>query len=135
MPDSEPSNRLAWKATIRELLGRAVVIAWVIATLQLSPYWWSALVVAPFIHRLFDRFFCSTASILDHAANFVADLATFIISAAYVVMATILFGRYFHTWYGWVGGFTLGLVLAQGYGVLWPRRWLAEGIRGRWMFR
>jgi hypothetical protein len=87
---------------------------------------------APFVHKAYDRSSCYDNRIQNPHANFVADVITFAISFAYIAMATVLFGRRFGSWYGWVSGLAVGLFFAQGLGVLWPRRWYSDEMESRW---
>jgi len=70
-------------------------------------------------------------SLLTVQADFLrlfADLISHAIYLAYLTYCIVGFGHHIGSWYGWVIGIAVGLVVVQILGLLWPRRWHIEVI-------
>jgi len=116
-----------------EFVGRILLVGVFWFSLRFG--WWVPMVSAVLFWQIWNMISPRSGYYFDTTSTdlfkMIADFITFGIYAGYVVYSVIVFGRHIGSWYGWVIGLVLSLLIVQILGLLWPARWHDEGVQGR----
>lgn len=111
-----------------ECLGRVILIAILVAGARRE--WWEPLVAVPVCWQVWDGVFGRRSRIYAPGLKLVADGLTWLIWLWYIGYTIFSMGKNVGHWYGWVLGLVLAIVVAQLFGLLFPKRWHFEGVEG-----
>jgi hypothetical protein len=109
----------------KEIIGRIIMLICTVLSFYIS--WWAPLVAAPLIWKIYNVSFCFTDRIYDRKTHLILDIVTHATYWAYLVLAITQFTLNGGRWYL---GLVVWFVVAQLFGLLWPRRWHYEKIEG-----